>query len=95
MRDERVVATSPGNAAPEYRVRAVLRREVHADSPAVRLVLEGPLAGETEYWDSHHVELAIDLLERALPVLQDAERRLDAEWQAWRERPGPSESSPA
>lgn len=88
LREERVVATSPPSDAPEYRMRAVVRREFHADSPSVRLVIEGPLTVETEYWDSHHVRLAVELLLRALPELEQAEASVEAEWQVWRSRSG-------
>jgi hypothetical protein len=82
-RDDRIVATSPDAIAPEYRMRAVVRREFHADSPAVRLVIEGPLTADTEYWDSHHAELAVDLIRRALPELRQAEQALEVEWREW------------
>jgi hypothetical protein len=85
LRDERVVATLP-RRAPEYDMRAVLRREFHADSPAVRLLVEGPLGGTVAYWDATHVELAIELLQRALPALRSAEEQLEGDWQAWLER---------
>jgi len=84
LRDERVVAESPDAAAPEYHMRAVLRREFHVDSPSVRLVVEGTIESGTEYWDSHHVALVIDLLERALPELRRTEGALEEEWAAWR-----------
>jgi len=85
LRDERVVAANP-TGAPEYHMRAVLRREFHADSPAVRLVIEDPLGGKVEYWDSHHVELMIELLRQALPALRHTEQQIEREWQAWLDR---------
>ncbi|MGH0031081.1 MAG: hypothetical protein ACQGVC_14900 [Myxococcota bacterium] len=91
LRDERVVAASPTprEGAPEYRMRAVLRREFHADAPSVRLVVEGPFAEAVEYWDAHQVELLIALLQRALPALREAEARIEDEWQRWRDRTSP------
>ena len=87
LRDERVVASSPGTQAdaPEYHMRAVLRREFHSDSPSIRLVIEGPFAEATEYWDSHQVELVIELLQRSLPRLREAEQGLEGEWKVWRD----------
>lgn len=95
LRDDRIVAESPATAAPEYHLRAVLRREFHFDSPAVRLVIEGPLALQTEYWDSHHVGLVIELLQRALPLLQRTEGGVEEEWTQWRQRIGQPLQGPA
>ena len=82
-RDERVVAASPDASAPEYRMRAIVCREFHADSPAVRLVVDGPMGSETAYWDSKHVELVIALLGEALPELRSVEAAIESEWDDW------------
>jgi hypothetical protein len=82
--EERVVAASP-SGPPEYQLRAVLRRQFDADSPALWLRVEGPFSGKAEYWDSRHVELMLELLRRALPVLRSAEERVDADWRDWLE----------
>lgn len=93
LRDDRIVATTRPAGAPEYRMHAVVRREFHADSSAVKLVVEGPLTVETEYWDSHQVALAIELLRHALPALQRSEDHLESEWREWRGRTRAPESS--
>ncbi len=81
--EERVVASTPSSLAPEYQMRAIVRREFHQDSPAVRLLVEGPFHEETTYWDSHQVELVVALLQQALPALERTERRVEGEWRRW------------
>ena len=82
--EDRVVASSDGETAPEHRMEIVQRCEFTREFATSQIHLSLPMGQQAELSETRQLELLIQLLERALPEVGRRERELELDWRRWR-----------
>lgn len=82
--EERTLADSHHEPAPEYRMRIVHGTEFTHEFPTARIRLELPGGQHATLSDARQLEVLIELLEHAVVDVRHDEQALDLAWRRWR-----------
>ena len=84
--EDRVIASSQAELAPEYRMAIVQQCEFRSEFATSYVTIELPFGQTVELSERRQLVVLLGLLQRALPAVRRVENRLDGDWKDWLNR---------